>query len=96
MGYIQVQFYQNDFNNNYCGGVARADKVKQMLSRTSKGWQWQKGLDKGWQVLAWSNKGKHMLARKIHSENIEYNKIIMTYSLQIHCLSQVVIECTYS
>ena len=48
MGYIQVQFYQNDFNNNYCGGVARADKVKQMLSRTSKGWQWQKGLDKGW------------------------------------------------
>ena len=29
MGYIQVQFYQNDFNNNYCGGVARADKVKQ-------------------------------------------------------------------
>ena len=33
MGYIQVQFYQNDFNNNYCGGVARADKVKQMLAK---------------------------------------------------------------
>ena len=32
MGYMQVQFYQNDFNNNYCGGGARADKVKQMLS----------------------------------------------------------------
>ena len=25
MGYIQVQFYKNDFNNNYCGGVARAE-----------------------------------------------------------------------
>ena len=59
MGYIQVQFYQNDFNNNYCGGGARADKVKQMLSRTSKGWQWQKGLDKGWQELAWSSMVLH-------------------------------------
>ena len=29
MGYIQVQFYQNDFNNNYCGvwqGLTRSNK----------------------------------------------------------------------
>ena len=77
-------------------GLTRSNKQGQGPVGVGSGRKVLTRVGKCWHGPAWSNKGKHMLAREIHSENIEYNKIIMTYSLQTHCLSEAVIACTYS